>query len=125
MPMVREITIEKISRYARASGDFNPVHLDESFARRTLFGGIVAHGMLLLGYIGSLMEGAFGGGWREGGGMDVRLRAPARPGDLVEIRSVLQETPTEARGAIAECQVACVNQRGEVLVAGRAWARLT
>ncbi len=125
MPVVREITTEKIRRYARASGDFNPVHLDETFARGTPFGGIVAHGMLLLAYVAEVMERAFGSGWRQGGGMDVRLRAAARPGDVVESAGVWQQTRAAPEGTIAECKVACLSQRGETLVAGRAWARLT
>lgn len=124
-PVVRQITAEKISRYARASGDLNPVHLDASFARKTPFGGIVAHGMMLLAYIAEVMERAFGPGWREGGGMDVRLRAPARPGDVVESRGFLQETRAAQEGMVAHCLVDCINQRRETLAAGKAWARLT
>ena len=56
--VVRSITQEKIQRYAEASGDFNPIHVDEEYARRSPFGGTIAHGMLALAYISSMITDA-------------------------------------------------------------------
>ena len=50
-PVVRTVAQENISLYAHASGDHNPIHLDEEFAARSQFGRIVAHGMLVLAYV--------------------------------------------------------------------------
>lgn len=118
--LVKDITREKIRRYAEAAGDFNPVHLDEDFARRTPFGGIVAHGMLLLAYISEMLTTAFGRLWTEGGRIKVRFRAPAYPGDRVTTFGTVQRR-TERGGAVfLECRVGCRNQRGEYLVTGEA-----
>ncbi len=58
--MVKELTQEKINRYARAGGDGNPLHTDPEFAARTQFGGTIAHGLLVLSYLSEMMTAAFG-----------------------------------------------------------------
>ena len=47
----RVITQTQIDRYATASGDFNPIHIDAAFAATTPMGGTIAHGMLVLALI--------------------------------------------------------------------------
>ena len=79
--ITRVVKQENINLYARASRDFNPIHIDEDFARKTPLGGTVAHGMLILAYVSQMMTAAFGQKWLNGGKLNVRFRAPARPGD--------------------------------------------
>ena len=126
-PLSRRVTQEGIRRYAEASGDFNPIHVDEEYARATPFGGIIAHGMLVLAYVSEMMAAAFGHDWLDGGRLKVRFRAPARPGDTLSIRA----EPRRARQTdlatgqaggerVFEYGVECSNQKGEVLVSGTA-----
>ena len=49
------ISIEQVARYADASGDHNPLHLDEAYAAGTMFGKRIAHGMLILSSIAEIM----------------------------------------------------------------------
>lgn len=49
--VIKHITQREINLYAEASGDFNPIHIDESFAAQTPLGGTIAHGMLILAYV--------------------------------------------------------------------------
>jgi len=115
-PVVKDLTQEKISRYAGASGDHNPLHTDAEFAARTQFGGVIAHGMLILAYLSEMMTAAFGQAWLSGGTLKIRFRAPARPGDTVTASGrVLQ-----AEGGRTVCAVECRNQRGETLATGEA-----
>ena len=116
----REVTLEGIRRYAHASGDFNPVHLDGEFAAKTSFGGIVAHGMLLLAYLSEMMARAFGRRWAEGGRLKVRFLAPARPGDRVTAFGEVARRVERDGAPFLECRVGCRNQRGEDLVSGEA-----
>jgi len=122
--LVRRVTQEKILRYAEASGDFNPIHVDEEYARRSPFEGTIAHGMLLLAYISSMMTDAFGQRWLSGGRLKVRFKAPARPGDVVTASarplhaSAADQGP--AGGGRLEFAVECSNERGETLVTGTA-----
>jgi 3-hydroxybutyryl-CoA dehydratase len=105
-----------INAYAEASGDHNPIHLDEAFARTTPMGGTIAHGMLVLSFISEMMTAAFGRRWIEGGQIEVRFRAPCRPGETVTARA----TPLESKDGRARWTVECVKDDDEVLIAGTA-----
>jgi len=76
-PVVKKITQKDISLYAEASGDFNPIHIDEAFAAKTPLGGTIAHGMLILAYVSEMMTKAFGQRWISTGKMAMRFKAPA------------------------------------------------
>jgi 3-hydroxybutyryl-CoA dehydratase len=115
-PVVKEITQEKVNRYADASGDGNPLHTDPEFAAQTMFGGTIAHGMLVLAYLSEMMTAAFGRAWLSSGRLKVRFKAPARPGDTV---SAVGHVARLVSGRTV-CAVECRNQRDEVLVGGEA-----
>lgn len=115
-PVVKEITQEKINRYALAGGDSNPLHTDPEFAAGTEFGGTIAHGMLLLAYLSEMMTAAFGRAWLSGGRLKIRFKAPARPGDIVSAVGHV----VRVAGGRTVCEVECRNQRDEVLLSGQA-----
>ena len=115
-PVGRTLSQEMIDRYARASGDHNPIHTDPDFARTTPMGGTIAHGMLVLSFISEMMTAAFGRAWLEGGALEVRFRAPARPGDSVTAHAKAQES----RDGRLRFAVECVSQNDEVLISGTA-----
>ena len=119
--VAKTLSQEKIDRYARASGDFNPIHVDAAFAAQTPFGGTIAHGMLLLAYLSEMLTAAFGRAWLSGGRLKIRFKGAARPGDVVTARGQVQRVEGE-RGV---CSVECLNQQGEVLVAGQAEVRMS
>ncbi len=116
----RTLSQEKIDRYARASGDFNPIHVDPTFAARTPFGGTIAHGMLLLAYLSEMLTAAFGRAWLSGGRLKARFKGAARPGDVVTVQGRVQRV----EGERTACSVECLNQGDEILVAGEAELRL-
>lgn len=118
--LAKTLSQEKIDRYARASGDFNPIHVDPAFAAQTPFGGTIAHGMLLLAYLSEMLTAAFGRTWLAGGRLKIRFKGAARPGDVVTARGRVQRVKGE-RGI---CSVECLNQQGQVLVAGQAEVKL-
>jgi len=118
----KTLTQEKIDGYARASGDFNPIHVDPAFAAATPFGGTIAHGMLLLAYLSEMLTAAFGRPWLSGGRLKVRFKGVARPGDTLTVRGTVERVQDEGRGLFAA--VECVNQAGELLVTGDAEVRL-
>ncbi|GAC1436998.1 MAG: MaoC family dehydratase [Chloroflexota bacterium] len=112
---------ETIARYAAASGDHNPIHVDRDYAAGTPFGGTIAHGMLLLAYVGEMMEEQFGAAWLAGSALKVRFRAPARPGDRVMARGQVERREVGGDGQPrAVCSVRVVNDRDEVLISGEA-----
>jgi 3-hydroxybutyryl-CoA dehydratase len=115
-PLTKTITQDKINRYADASGDHNPLHLDPEFASTTQFGGTIAHGMLVLAYLSEALAAWFGDRWAGSGRLKARFRAPARPGDSVTING---RVTSVADGSVV-CAVEAVNQKGELLVSADA-----
>jgi 3-hydroxybutyryl-CoA dehydratase len=126
-PLSRRVTQDGIRRYAEASGDYNPIHVDEGYARTTHFGGTIAHGMLVLAYLSEMMAAGFGNDWLAGGRLKVRFRALARPGDTLTVRAEPRRTRLPDGQAhqvsgdrVFEYGIECCNQRGEALVSGTA-----
>jgi 3-hydroxybutyryl-CoA dehydratase len=117
--VVRHITQEKINLYAQASGDFNPIHVDESFAAKTPLGGTIAHGMLNLAYVSEMMTSAFGRSWLSGGKLRAKFKEPARPGDTLTIDGKISCVEKKDGISYANCNFECHNQKGETIVIGQ------
>jgi 3-hydroxybutyryl-CoA dehydratase len=124
-PMIKHITQEKINLYAEASGDFNPIHIDESFAAKTPFGGTIAHGMLNLAYVSEMMTSAFGKNWLSGGKLRAKFKESARPGDTMTINGKIDCVEQKDDVSYANCSFECRNQKGEAIVAGEAIVKLS
>jgi 3-hydroxybutyryl-CoA dehydratase len=116
----KEIIQQNINTYAEASRDFNPVHINEEFAKKTPLGGTVAHGMLILVYISEMMTAAFGGNWISGGKLNVRFRSAARPGDTITVSGTITKLEKSGQQTIIHCSVLCSNQKGEQVITGEA-----
>ncbi len=121
LPIIKKnIVQDNIDRYAKASGDFNPIHVDADYARKTPLGGTVAHGMLILAYISQMMTNAFGRDWLSGGRLNVRFRAPARPGDVITIGGTIRRIEKGDGFQMIDCDVLCSNQNDEPVITGDA-----
>jgi 3-hydroxybutyryl-CoA dehydratase len=119
LPVVEKvISREQLARYAHASGDHNPLHLDPEFASATQFGGVIAHGMLTLAFVSEMLTLAFGQSWLESGRLKVRLKAPAYPGDRVHTWGEVVKDEPDAQGRSIQCSVGLVNASGHELISG-------
>jgi len=74
----------EIRAFAEISTDHNPVHLDEAYARETIFEGRIAHGMLTAALISAVIGEQLPGHGSVYLGQSLKFRAPVRPGDRVE-----------------------------------------
>ena len=120
----RSVTQEKINLYAQASKDFNPIHIDEDFAKKTPLGGTIAHGMLILAYVSQMMTDAFGRSWLIGGKLNVRFRTPARPGDTITVSGQIRRIEKSEGENLITCGVLCQNQNGESVITGETSVRV-
>lgn len=77
------VTDEDIEMFARVSTDRNPVHLDDDYARDTIFAGRIAHGMLTAGLVSAVIGEQLPGHGTVYLGQTLKFMAPVRPGDLV------------------------------------------
>ena len=112
----------QLTRYAGASGDFNPIHQDEEFAKAAGMGGVFAHGMLSMGFVAQVVtDWAGAGAVRK---LAVRFAGLVRLKDVVTCkgRVLAKSSPADAR--LVDLEVWAENQRGEKIVTGRATVAL-
>jgi len=115
---VGPITRTDIVRYAGASGDFNPIHHDEPFARSAGLPSVMAHGMLSAGILASFVTRWFGAGSVRR--FKMRFRERVWPGDVLSGEGrVLRVGPANGERR-AELEVALRRQDGAVVVSGSA-----
>ena len=110
------ISIVQVARYADASGDHNPLHLDEAYAAGTMFGKRIAHGMLILSSIAEIMYEAFPMEWNASGSLNVKFRAPVFLGDEIAASAELKLND----GSIIVYSVKVVKQDGLEVITGEA-----
>jgi 3-hydroxybutyryl-CoA dehydratase len=97
--MSRVVGAADIEAFAEVSGDINPVHLDEAYAKTTTFGERIAHGMLSAGYISALLGTRLPGPGCIYLSQSLRFRRPVKIGDLVVAR-VTVKTLDDSRGHV-------------------------
>lgn len=125
LPEIKKSIIqENINLYAQASQDFNPIHIDEEFAKKTPLGGTIAHGMLILAYVSQMMTAAFGRNWLVGGKLNVRLRTPARPDDTITVSGKICKIEKGESQTTINYDILCQNQNGESVITGETKVRL-
>ena len=126
LPIVEKgVTQEDIERYARASGDFNPIHMDADFAAGSQFGTRIAHGMMVAATISEMMTSAFGGAWLNSGRMKIRFKSPVYPGDRITALGRVKSVRETARGSEIACAVEITRGSGEVAITGDATVTLS
>lgn len=103
----REVSIADIEEFAKVSGDHNPVHLDDTYAKTTLFKGRIAHGMLGASFISTVLASKLPGPGTVYLGQTLAFKAPVRPGDRVEARVTVTEVRREKKQVVlkTECRV--------------------
>ena len=116
----RLIDQDQVDRYARAAGDFNPVHIDHEFAKSSQFGRTIAHGMLIAASISEVMTTAFKVDWLRSGRMKLRFRAPVYPGDTIVTQGEIQDIREKSGKREAICSVDVRKQDGELVISGEA-----
>ena len=117
----RTITQERIDAYRAASGDNNPLHHDAAFAAATAFGGIIAHGMLTLALVSEMMAASYGEHWLRTGGLRVRFRGAAYPGDCLETVGAVSKCESTDAGHTITCNVSVQNAAtGDRILSGTA-----
>jgi len=95
------ITERDIQLFGEATGDMNPVHFDEEFARRTVFRGRVAHGALSIGFISALLGTKLPGAGSIFLSASIVFKLPIRIGDTVVTTATVREV--NGRAAVMDC----------------------
>ena len=112
----------QLARYAGASGDFNPVHVDEVYARSLGMPSVYAPGMLVMGILGQLLSD-----WSRGAQLrkyQVRFSKIVWPGDTVVAKGRVMERWGDNGRYFAEVDLWAENQKGELFLRGSALVQL-
>jgi acyl dehydratase len=108
--LTKHVTVEQIRLYAEASGDRNPIHLDETFARSAGLPGVIAHGMLTMAFANQMVTD-----WLGDRSMLKRLQGRfagmVLPGDDVTCSGNVASKDNDTRRVVINLVV--TNQRGE------------
>jgi 3-hydroxybutyryl-CoA dehydratase len=115
----KTITESDIELFARATGDFNPVHLDQAYAEKTMFKGKIAHGLLSVGLFSAVLGNILPGHGTIYLSQEVKFLAPVKIGDTITARvEVVEMVPEKNR---AKFRTTCTTQDGKLVVDGFAW----
>ena len=121
LPIVDQlITQSMISDYSKVSNDFNPIHLDSTFAMKAGFDTTIAHGMMVLSYISEMMTSAFGTKWATTGQLKVKFRSPVLSGESIETYGELLKTSNDDNLNKAFYKVGINNKNGSLVITGEA-----
>lgn len=113
-----KVDTETVRQYAEITGDYNPLHFDAKFARRTRFGRLIAQGGITTGLLHALVAMDMPGP----GSVFVRQRwsfpAPVYIGDTLQADATVKSV--RAKRNMAELEFAVKNQDGELVLEGEA-----
>lgn len=113
----KTLTEADVFAFAGASGDHNPLHIDEEYARRSIFGQRIAHGILVAGIISTVLGGDLPGLGTIFVELHIRFTQPVFLGDTVTALATVIEIINARRVRLL---VACRNQAGEDVAIGNA-----
>ncbi|MCC2112640.1 MAG: MaoC family dehydratase N-terminal domain-containing protein [Hyphomicrobiales bacterium] len=112
------ITHDQLARFAAASGDHNPIHLDEDAAKAGGLPGIIAHGMLNMAALGLVLTG-----WVPQSAVrrfSARFVAMTFPGDTLTLSGTITGRAAEAGEDQVTLDLEARNQKGETILKGAA-----
>lgn len=110
------VTHLQLVRYAGASGDFNPLHTDPKVGKMIGTGGIIAHGMLIMGFVGQMLSDYVGpNALRKFG---VRFKGMTRLDDVITCTGTITEKYEADGEARITGKVQAADQNGDVKVSG-------
>lgn len=116
------ISDERVRQFAELSGDYNPLHLNDSYAEQTEFKGRIAHGMLTAIYVAKALFALNPNG--EAGGVHLsqnfKFKAPVYVGDTVTIRVKVKDLKSRAGITVATVATDFFNQDGKLVIKGEA-----
>lgn len=117
------ITEVQLVKYAGASGDYNPIHTVHHYAEKAGLGGVIAHGMLSMGFVGEHVTT-----WIGGAGtlkrLKVRFAAMTRPGDVITLKGTVAEKRKADGEKLVDCDVWAEKEDGTKTVRGSATVAL-
>jgi 3-hydroxybutyryl-CoA dehydratase len=102
--LMKTVMNEDVIGFANLSGDHNPIHLSEHFARKTRFGERIAHGLYTASLISAVLGMYLPGPGAVYLSQTLNFRGPVRIGDVVTISVEVAELVPEGRRVLLRCE---------------------
>jgi len=118
----RKISKSDIETFANLTGDFNPLHIDSSFAAEFGYPSPVAHGMLSASFISTLIGTLLPGPGSLWIGLSLEFVAPVFAGETIKIEGEVKQKSIVARLIVLETKV--INSKGEVIIRGESKVKM-
>ncbi len=115
--VTKTITETDVYLFAGITGDLNPAHVNEEWARETRFGGRIAHGILTAGLISAAIGMKLPGPGTIYVSQTLNFTAPVKIGDTI---TATVEVAEIVNGKRLRLRTTCANQRGETVLEGEA-----
>ncbi len=110
-----------VALFVGAVGDTNPLHVDEAYARKSRFGGRIAHGILVAGLISTVIGTRLPGVGAIYLSQTLRFLKPTHLGDTVTATAIVKAVREREKGGyVLTLDTFCENQRGERVLEGEA-----
>lgn len=116
--ITKTVSESDVLRFAEITGDYNPFHVNEEYAKKTVFQGRIVHGLLLGGLISSVIGGSLPGPGSIYVSQGLRFLAPAKIGETLCVEVIV--TKIEIEKNRVHLQTFCTNQDGKKVVEGEA-----
>jgi 3-hydroxybutyryl-CoA dehydratase len=126
LPILRKtVTQTMINKWAEVSGDFNPLHVDPEFGKKTFFGSNIAHGPLILSFLIEMLTRCLGKPWITGGRLEnIKIVSPVLPGmNLIVGGKVTKSAFLQGHNDV-ECDIFVQRDDGKLAVTGNAFCRV-
>jgi len=113
---IHKLTRHDIELFAVITGDINPAHLDEEYATKSRFHGVIAHGMISAGWISAILGTKLPGPGTIYLDQAIKFTRPVRPDDTIEVTVTVATKDDKHRIVTLNC--VGMNQKGEEVVLG-------
>lgn len=115
-----EITRDLVDSYASLTGDRNPIHLNEDYAKRSSFGKCIAHGMLLSSYFSTVIASEYPGEGSIYLSQDIKFIKPCFVGEWITVKIELIQEIKKVNSTIYKLSTQILNIENEILIEGGA-----
>ncbi len=116
--LTHNITNEDVDLFGKLSDDYNPVHFDNEWAKKTIFGERIAHGLLTGVYISTLLANKLPGPGTVYLKQEFKFKLPVKIGDTIKAEVEVKELQAEKKRIVL--RTTCTNQNQEVILDGEA-----
>lgn len=116
--IVRHLTQRDIELFAIVSGDLNPAHIDESYAKDDRFHGLIAHGLLGGAVISAVLGTHLPGPGTIYLDQELKFLKPVRPNDTIDVSVTVRSKEAARKTVVFDCL--CINQKKEKVITGTA-----